>query len=63
VFRTIGITEGINLQFRAEALNALNHPNFGNPGADVSNQGQFGYITTLVGQPSRIFRLGARVSF
>jgi Carboxypeptidase regulatory-like domain/TonB dependent receptor len=63
VFRTIGITEGINLQFRAEALNALNHPNFGNPGADVSNQGQFGFITTLVGQPSRIFRLGARVSF
>jgi hypothetical protein len=51
------------MQFRAEALNAFNHPNFGNPGADVSNQGQFGFITTLVGQPSRIFRLGARVSF
>jgi Carboxypeptidase regulatory-like domain/TonB dependent receptor len=63
LFRTIGIMEGINLQFRAEALNALNHPNFGNPGADVSNLGQFGFITTLVGQPSRIFRLGARVSF
>jgi len=63
LFRTIGITEGINLQFRAEALNALNHPNFGNPGADISNQGQFGFITSLVGQPSRIFRLGARVSF
>jgi len=63
VFRTIGITEGINVQFRAEALNVLNHPNFGNPGADVSTQGTFGFITTLVGQPSRIFRLGARVSF
>jgi hypothetical protein len=63
VFRTIGITEGINMQLRAEALNALNHPNFGNPGADISNQNSFGFITGLVGQPSRIFRLGARVSF
>lgn len=63
VFRTIGITEGINVQFRAEALNALNHPNFGNPGADISNLNSFGFITGLVGQPSRIFRLGARVSF
>jgi hypothetical protein len=63
LFRTIGITEGINVQLRAEALNALNHPNFGNPGADISNQNSFGFITGLVGQPSRIFRLGARVSF
>jgi hypothetical protein len=63
VFRTIGISEGINVQFRAEALNALNHPNFGNPGADISTLNSFGFITTLVGQPSRIFRLGARVSF
>ncbi|HEY6402697.1 MAG TPA: hypothetical protein VI479_14870, partial [Blastocatellia bacterium] len=63
VFRSIAITEGIGVQFRAEALNALNHPNFGNPGADVSNLNTFGYITGLVGQPSRIFRLGARVSF
>jgi hypothetical protein len=63
VFRTIPITEGINMQFRAEALNALNHPNFGNPGADISTQGSFGFITGTVGQASRIFRLGARVSF
>jgi hypothetical protein len=63
LFRTIGITEGIKLQFRAEALNALNHPNFGNPATDVTNPATFGYITNTVGQGSRIFRLGARVSF
>lgn len=63
LFRTFKITEGINFQFRADALNALNHPNFGNPGADVSTAGSFGFITSTVGQGSRIFRLGARVSF
>jgi len=63
LFRTFRITEGINFQFRADALNALNHPNFGNPGADISNSGSFGFITSTVGQGSRIFRLGARVSF
>ncbi|MBO0726507.1 MAG: TonB-dependent receptor, partial [Blastocatellia bacterium] len=63
LFRTIGIKEGISLQLRAEALNALNHPNFANPGADISTPGSFGYITSTTGQGSRIFRLGARVSF
>lgn len=63
LFRSVAVTEDIKLQFRAEALNALNHPNFGNPGADVSTAGSLGYITTTVGQGSRIFRFGARVSF
>jgi hypothetical protein len=63
LFRSVSLTEDIKLQFRAEALNALNHPNFANPGADVSNAGALGYITSTVGQGSRIFRLGARVSF
>jgi outer membrane receptor protein involved in Fe transport len=63
LFRTFRVTEGINFQFRADALNALNHPNFGNPGSDISNSGSFGFVTSTVGQGSRIFRLGARVSF
>jgi outer membrane receptor protein involved in Fe transport len=63
LFRTIRFTEGIEMQLRAEALNALNHPNFANPGADISNAGSFGFITSTAGQGSRIFRLGARLSF
>jgi carboxypeptidase family protein/TonB-dependent receptor-like protein len=63
LFRTIAFTEGISLQLRAEALNALNHPNFNNPTSDVTTPSTFGYITSTVGQGSRIFRLGARVSF
>jgi carboxypeptidase family protein/TonB-dependent receptor-like protein len=63
VFRSIAIMEGISVQFRAEALNALNHPNFANPGTNVTDPATFGFITSTVGQGSRIFRLGARVSF
>jgi hypothetical protein len=63
LFRTFTITERIRLQFRAEALNALNHPNFANPGGDISNAGAFGFITSTVGTGERNIRLGARVSF
>jgi hypothetical protein len=63
LFRTIAFTEGISLQLRAEALNALNHPNFNNPASDITAPNTLGYITSTVGQGSRIFRLGARVSF
>ena len=35
LFRTISVTERVKMQLRAEALNALNHPNFANPGAQI----------------------------
>ncbi len=41
VRRTFGITESLRLQFRVEAYNLFNHPNFGPPVADVANP-QFG---------------------
>jgi hypothetical protein len=51
------------LQLRIEALNVLNHPNFGNPGNDVSNAGTFGFITQTTGVGERNIRLGVRLSF
>lgn len=63
IFRTFTITERVQFQFRAEALNATNHANFANPAADVTGS-NFGFITGTVGpNQSRQWRFGARVSF
>ncbi len=43
------IADRVDIQFRAEAINVLNHPNFGNPGGDISNAGTFGFITATTG--------------
>ncbi len=69
LFRTVRIAGRYDIQFRAEALNALNHPNLTNPGADISNAGTFGYITSTVSPSNssafgeRNFRFGLRFAF
>jgi hypothetical protein len=44
LFKQFKFTERWQLQFRAEFFNAFNHPNFGNPSADVSSPGSFGKV-------------------
>ena len=63
LFRSFNLSSRVKLQVRAEALNAFNHPNLANPGADISNANTFGFITQTVGVGERNIRLGARVSF
>jgi hypothetical protein len=63
IFRTFLITERVQFQFRAEALNATNTANFANPQADINNA-SFGFVNATYGpNQSRQWRFGARVSF
>lgn len=62
------IKGGMKLQLRAEAINALNHPNFDNINTNVASS-SFGKATTLSGNDatetgiSRRFQFGARITF
>ena len=63
IYRTFSISEQVQLQLRAEALNATNHANFANPQADFNNS-NFGFITALTGpNQSRQWRFAGRFSF
>jgi hypothetical protein len=47
------IHEGMRLEFRGEALNAFNHPQFGAPNTSV-NASNFGQITSQVNVPRQV---------
>jgi hypothetical protein len=64
LFRTIDLPGSVRMQLRFEALNAFNHPNFANPGNNISDAGTFGFITQTTGNyGERNIRLGVRVTF
>jgi carboxypeptidase family protein/TonB-dependent receptor-like protein len=53
--------EDKGLQFRAEAFNALNQPDFGNPGSNLSAPANFGRITSA--GPGRTIQLALKLEF
>jgi hypothetical protein len=61
LFKGITLTERFRLQFRAEAFNVLNHPQFDLPAATIGQAG-VGTITDVVGNP-RDIQLGLRLTF
>jgi hypothetical protein len=61
VFKTAQIYENLKVQFRAEALNAMNTPLFRGPNTAFGN-GAFGRITSQANFP-RMLQLGLRVYF
>lgn len=57
------IRERLNFQFRGQAYNVMNHPNFGQPGATLGSS-TFGEITTLAGaNPDRVIQFMGRLTF
>jgi hypothetical protein len=60
VIKRLSITETKQFEFRMDVINLLNHPNFGNPVANINNL-SFGHITTAAG--NRRFVMNARVNF
>lgn len=66
LFKNIKITERVNLQFRAEAFNVLNHTNFQLPGAggatnNRTNSGSFGQAGGTFNP--RNLQFGLKISF
>jgi hypothetical protein len=55
------IREGMRLQFRADAFNALNHVNLGSPSTRVDRPSTFGRITGARGM--RTIQVGLRLTF
>ena len=60
--KTFTVREPLRLEFRAEIFNLFNHPNFGNPGANVGSPGSFGIISSTVSSP-RIAQFALKLRF
>jgi hypothetical protein len=66
LFRRFVMTERMDLQFRAEALNLTNTPALANPNANVSNPDTFMIINSTnasVTTQQRTIRFGLRLAF
>jgi hypothetical protein len=61
VFKNFRVTERVNIQFRAEALNAFNTPRFGGPNTGVTSS-TFGAITSQANAPRQI-QFGLKAMF
>jgi hypothetical protein len=63
LLKDFSLADRVTAQFRVEALNVLNHPNFANPDTRFGSA-TFGQITSLVsGNQSRILQLGVHLQF
>jgi hypothetical protein len=61
LFKNFVIREQMRFEFRAEAFNVFNHPQFGLPNQNIGNA-QVGSITSTVGNPRQL-QMGLRFQF
>jgi hypothetical protein len=61
LFKNTGLTERLELQFRAEFFNLFNRVQFGDPGTTLGTP-QFGEVTSQMNQP-RLIQFGLRLTF
>jgi hypothetical protein len=61
LFKTFKVTERINVQFRADAFNTFNHPNFSAPDANVGDPSMGQIFSTSV--DNRRMQFGLRLFF
>lgn len=62
LFKKFVIKESLNFQFRAEAFNTFNHPNWGGVSLDPTNKNTFGKVTGKTGDV-RNLQLSLRMQF
>ena len=62
LMKNFKIREGIGLQFRMEAFNVTNHPNFADPTSDITNPLYTGRISSLA-TDMRELQAALRISF
>ena len=60
LIKRVRISETKEFEFRVDAVNVLNHPNFGSPNLNINNT-SFGRITTATG--NRRFLTSLRLNF
>src|SRR5262249_55957084 len=63
IFRAVTFAGSWSVQFRIELLDLFNHQNVSNPGNNISDAANFGFITSTTGVGERNLRLGVRASF
>jgi hypothetical protein len=62
VFKAFSITDRVKFEFRAQAYNVFNHPQFNNPSTNASN-GDFGTINGIRQYSERQIELAGHVNF
>ena len=60
--KTVKLTESKTFTLRADVVNVLNKPQWGNPNTNI-NGSTFGRITSVVGNAQRLVTINARVDF